>query len=280
MHRPRTFLALAALFFSCVASARADTVTLVDVGQAVAAQAGVYRVHRDVFRNGGHGWERKSPNPYGDGTNYGDATLHFSLGPVVPANGTLLTAMLNWQFSNLTAVTNFNRPDQDNPFNPGAAHAPRVHGSNLLCRSPMPCTPATLDRFAPQAAFWASRITLEGVGTYWFPVSGHRAPTGSINLLDLWSAEELRSHTLSFVFTTQYEMGRPFFRTEGWNADTEFDVFGRSTVDAVARLTATISAPPPQHASTVPEPATVLLLGSGMIGVAARARKRRHRVRA
>lgn len=160
MFRLQMLLALLTLFFSSVGSVRADTIVLVETGRAVAEQTGVYRGHRNLFRNGGHEWRSKSPNQYGDGYSYGDKEFNFSIGNSISAGGTLLSATLTRQFSNLSAVTNFNRPDQDNPFNPDSARAPRVHGSNLGCTGIVGCTPAIMDHFAPEAAFWASRVTL------------------------------------------------------------------------------------------------------------------------
>jgi len=126
--------------------------------------------------------------------------------------------------------------------------------------------------------FWASRLTLEGVGTYWFPQAVHRNPTASINLLDLWSAEELVSHNLIFVGTVQYEMGRPFFRTEGWNARSEFDVSGHSRVDVTGSLNMNFTTAAPSS-SEVPEPTAMLLLGTGLAGVSAAVRNRRKKGR-
>lgn len=73
-------------------------------------------------------------------------------------------------------------------------------------------------------------------------------------------------------------MGRPFFRTEGRNVDTEFDVWGHSQVDALARLNVnfdpSLGAP---SSTTVPEPATMILFGSGLATIGAALRKRRKR---
>jgi hypothetical protein len=80
------------------------------------------------------------------------------------------------------------------------------------------------------------------------PSNGHwyiiRSSTGAgVDLLTIYPASTFPGRTLTFYGTLQYEVGRPFFATEGWNADTEADVLGSATVAVSATVTVTFKAP-------------------------------------
>jgi hypothetical protein len=233
------------------ASVVATTITINRVGQAYASQTAVLRVQRDMFRNGGWGFRWKEPNLYGDFYSYGDAQLTFPVGDLVPAGSTIISAVLNYNFSNLSATTDSDRPERicdrfscygTTELGGNHAKVPKNHGSESYCGSS--CTPAAINRWEPEKAFWASRVQLEGSSIYWFP-GPPRAASGSLDLLNIYPANAFAGHTLVFVGTTQYSVGRPFFATEGQNADTEFDVFGHAQVDVSASLTLTFITPEP-----------------------------------
>jgi 6-phosphogluconolactonase len=208
---------------------------------ASASQTAVLRVHRDIFRNGGWGWNWRSPNPYGDRYSYADAAVEFSLVDLVPPGSTVSFAKLDWTFSGLSATTDSNRPTVDSAFGGNHARAPREHGSDTtLCGAR--CSPAAIDHWGPGAAFLASRVELEGSGDYRFP-GPPRDASGTFDLLSVFPSGALVGHVLTFVGTVQYEVGRPFFATEGWNADTEFDVWGHAQVNISASLAITFTPP-------------------------------------
>lgn len=237
-----------------------------DSGRASASQSAVLRVRRDVFRRGGWEFPWKRPTPYNDGYNYGDATLRLRLGDVIPAGSTVTSAVLKWNFSNLVANTGATY-GQD--LGGDAARSPRIYGSNQPCQSI--CTPATINRWAPDAAFWASRLELEGQSLYWFP-GPPRQTSGSLDLLTIFPANALPGKTLNFVCTVQYGVGRPFFGTEGLNATTEFDVNGRADVDVSAVVSLTFIPPPPCNAPAItsqPRNTTIVSGQSATLSVAA-----------
>jgi len=250
-------------------SVDATTIAINRAGQAYAIQTAVLRVERDVFRNGGWGFRWKDPNPYGDQYSYDDVELQFPLGEVIPSGSTLISAVLNYNFSNLSATTNFDRPKKvcdlfgcyTTELGGNHAEIPKNHATSNACDSV--CSPASINRWEPEKAFWASRVQLEGSSIYWFP-GPPRAASGSLDLLSIYPASALTGHTLTFVGTTQYTVGRPFFETEGFNADTEFDVWGHGQVDVFANLTVsfiptapastpTPSSMPPHNQSILPQ---------------------------
>lgn len=242
----------------------ATTIAINRSGQAYAIQTAVLRVERDIFRNGGWWFRWKDPNPYGDQYSYGDVELQFPLGEVIPAGSTLISAVLNYNFSNLSAMTDADRPKiicdlfgcYKTELGGNHAEVPKNHGTGHDCD--FVCSPAAIDHWGPEAAFWASRVQLEGSSNYWFP-GPPRTASGSLDLLSIYPASAFAGHTLTFVGTTQYSVGRPFFATEGLNADTEFDVHGHGQVDVFANLTVTFIPPaapppmPPHNESTLPQ---------------------------
>jgi len=236
-------------------SMNATTIAINRTGQAYAIQTAVLRVERDIFRNGGWWFRWKEPNPYGDQYSYDDVELQFPLAEVIPSGSTLISAVLNYNFSNLSATTDFNRPEKKCDFfgcyttELGGNHAeiPKNYATGNDCDSV--CSPASINRWEPEKAFWASRVQLEGSSIYWFP-GPPRAASGSLDLLSIYPASTLAGHTLTFVGTTQYSVGRPFFGTEGLNADTEFDVWGHGQVDVFANLTVTFIPPAPASTPT------------------------------
>ena len=116
----------------------------------------------------------------------------------------------------------------------------------------------------------------------WVQQPHARNPVGAVDLLSLWSSEDLLSNLIGFVATVQYELGRPYFATEGWNADTEFDVWGSASVSLWARLTVDylqpteppIPTPPTEAAPEVPEPSTYFLVGMPLIAFGLLRRKK------
>jgi hypothetical protein len=243
-------------------SVAATTITIHRSGQARAGQTAVIRVERNFFRNGGWGFRWRHPNPYGDQYNYGDVELRFPLREVIPSGSTLISAVLNYNFSNLFATTSSTRPEPicglsgcfaTTELGGNHAKVPKNHGSTSNCGSS--CSPAAIKHWEPEKAFWASRVELEDSNIYWFPGSP-RAPSGFLDLLSIYPVSALAGHTLTFVGTTQYSVGRPFFATEGRNADTEFDVFGHGQVDVTASLTLTFIPPEPTPTPT-PTPSQI-----------------------
>jgi Chitobiase/beta-hexosaminidase C-terminal domain/Clostridial hydrophobic W len=218
-----------------------DSATLAGSTRAFTTQTGVLRVQRDIFRNGGWGFNWRRPTPFNDGYNYGEAGIQLRLGDVIPPGSIVTSAVLNWSFTNFSAQTSATRPNPGAELGGDHAKAARIHGSNSLCAQI--CSPATINRWEPAAAHWPNRIQLNGQSLYWFPAPQSRDFSGSVNLLSIYPASALPGNTLTFYGTLQYGVGRPFFGTEGWNADTEFDVIGGAQVNISASVLVTFTAP-------------------------------------
>jgi uncharacterized protein YjdB len=252
----------------------AISVQIADYSSAVSGSAKVsttqtamLRVHRDIFRNGGWEFSWRSPTPYNDGYNYGEAGIQLSLKDILPPGSTVLSAVLTWGFANQSARTTDSRPKQicpppyPNGQQPpctttelGGTHAkiPKNHGTNQPCD--WSCSPATVDHWAPDVAHWPNRIQLSGQSLYWFPAPQPRDFSGSLNLLSIFPASSLPGNTLTFYGTLQYGVGRPFFGTEGRNADTEFDISGGAEVNLSASVSVTYTLPSPTAAPTFAPP--------------------------
>ena len=239
-----------------------DTLQLSGTGAPYVSQTGVYRVERDIFRNGGHGWRTISPTNSPNNYVMGSDTVGFDLASTLSSDATIESATLNWSFSNLSAVSGGTVGIGLNW--PKTADIPRVHGSTDPCAGSSVCTPASLDRFDPNFNFFADHLTLEGVSSYTFG-SQYGVASGSVNLLGTWSGHDLATHKLDFVGSVIFNLGRPYFNGEGLNADTEFDVNGHAQADEMAVLTVEFTEPTP---TPTPEPLPLVSTGMVLAGIA------------
>lgn len=208
--------------------------TLNASGSARAGATAMLRVQRNIFRRGGWGFVWRSPDPYG----YGDARVGLP-SPELPRGANVSSAVLSWHFGSVTANTYSNRPMPYSELGGNHAKAPRVYGSSSYCG---PCSPATINRWAPDAAYFASRIDSASGSTHRLPGTINVA-SGSVDLVPIFGADEILRHPITFVGTARYSSGRPYFATEGWNATTEFDVSGSAEVAVSVTLTITYTIP-------------------------------------
>ena len=244
------------LFFALTESAvicRAAALDSDASGHIKSYQAAVLNVHRDFFGRG-H-WEFTSKRPGEPAEARLDLTLPIS---DLPDGSVVTGASLDWQFSNWSVQTAGASYGNDLP---GGARRPQCLG--IGCRA------AVIQRFESFAIYNAISASLNGSG-YAIPEAWQTAPNGSLDLLSIWSADALDDGgAASFSATVRYDVGRPFFDTEGRNANTQFDVTGWADLDVSAhlRITYTEPPPPPPPVEDTPEPASMFLSLTGGAGL-------------
>ena len=178
----------------------------------------------------------------------------------------ITSALLSWEFYVLTSETTDTLGNNLFPTTGGrSAYRPTCNG--IGCRA------ADIKYWDADERFWGSDVALSrsGVSHGFYDPGG-----GSIDLLSLFSSDSLLGEIVTFSGKFYWAPGRPFFETEGKNADTEFDVYGKTEGNIGATLLISFLPPPVKEEvpADVPEPALLGLFGAGLAGIAYRIRRR------
>jgi hypothetical protein len=231
---------------------------------------GNIRVHRDFFRNGYWRWNWQSPK---DDSGYAVGTLELPIRlPDLPEGSTVTSFAVTLIFSNWSVQNAGWSYGNNLPGGPGKPGARTPECLGIGCRA------AEIQRFESPADFAATRTILNG--------EIHNLATGtqsgSLDLLSVYSSDALDDGGIfALVSTVRYNLGRPFFGTEGRNANTEFDVNGRADVDLSMHLRITYDvAESPLPPAETPEPSSMSLIvigGSLMLPVVTRFARNRNR---
>jgi len=227
MRKANFYLAVSLAFV-----ARGETVSVTRVVNIKVSATGIYESKRDIFRRGGHGWISPAP-----GYSQSEGRADFFIRQIVPQGATVTGARVSWSFARIDAYTKQFRPDLTN-FAPSGAKPPRVYGSSKYCVYEPSCQHAAIDRFDPEKSGWANYMQLQGA-VYAFP---RAAQSGTVDLRSVYRNAVIDG-MVSFYMRVQYTPGRPYFRTEGRNHVTQFDVSGGADAQALVTLTVDFSAP-------------------------------------
>lgn len=227
------------------------TLTVSNSAIASAGQRCLLRVRRDLFRRGG--WDLASCSPAGYAV--GDAVLPLPIGDQIPPGSRIQSAVIVYSNGTISAVTNeFSRTS-------------RVHGATRPC-SQGPCTPASIKSWATGSDVWADRLQLDTLSPHQL-TARHNYP-GSIDLLKLYPGNSLMGRRVTLFGRVQSWVGRPYFATEGVNADSDFQILSRAEVTVTATLVVTYTSPPPCNFAISPTSQTVSATGGrGQIEVTA-----------
>lgn len=241
-------------------SARADTIIMTANTTATVTQSGQYDVHTTFFnRIKDSSWRGvPGPSPGGAGYNYTDWYLSFPVN--LPPGSTVLSATLSWAGSERFAIT--------------------THEHDFWCNGFGFCDPSFITIENPGLTQSFVNFVQSGDLRHYFSLPPPRATQSTnLDLIALGLGPQLEAGN-GLLVSGNTEIGLSDGRlriSPGFNSTTIIDVNGTSTLSMGATLTINYrgaQASPQASPQATPEPATILMLGTGLVGMGTVLRKR------